>query len=135
MCEHDSFLLPSPLSPPDFETPTNEKLSFPILIPSGEIQHMVLEEEMQFAEAEEASRGSEGPSFAPSSMGSRASSFSSNDHAIFGSKRRSADSLNNFGLMPSSPCSFGFPTMNGTSLAFSIDAQDEECLRGHLRDD
>ncbi|KAE8543215.1 hypothetical protein D1P53_000703 [Cryptococcus gattii VGV] len=126
--EHNSSSLPSPLSPPDFETPTNEKLSFPILIPSGEIQYMVLEEEMQFAGAEEASWGSGGPSFTPSSMDSRASSFSTNDHAIFGRKRRSADSLNNFGLMPSSPCSFGFPTLNGTSLAFAIDEQEEESV-------
>lgn len=89
---------------------------------------MVLEEEMQLAEAEEASWGREGPSFSPSSMGSRFSSFSSNDHAIFGSKRRSADSLNNFGLVSSSPCSFGFPTLNGTSLAFPIDAEEEESV-------
>lgn len=128
LLEHNFSSLLSSLSPPDFETSTNEKISFPILIPSGEIQYMVLEEELQFAEAEEASWGCEGPSFAPSSMGSRASSFSSNDHAISGNKRRSADSLNDFGLMSSSPCSFGFPTLNGTSLAFSIDAQEEESV-------
>ncbi|KIR79049.1 hypothetical protein I305_02315 [Cryptococcus gattii E566] len=128
LLEHNSSSLLSPLSPPHFETPTNEKLSFPILIPSGEIQYMVLEEEMQFVEADEASWSREGPSFTPSSMGSRGSSFSSNDHAICGSKRQSADSLNNFGLMSSSPCSFRFPTLNGTSLAFSIDAQEEESV-------
>ncbi|KIR63590.1 hypothetical protein I314_02994 [Cryptococcus bacillisporus CA1873] len=128
LLEHNSSSLLSPLSPPHFETPMNEKLSFPILIPSGEIQYVVLEEEMQLAEAEEASWGREGPSFSPSSMGSRSSSFSSNDHPIFGSKRRSADSLNNFGLVSSSPCSFGFPTLNGTSLAFPIDAEEEESV-------